>query len=144
MTFEQRIEELENEVSSLKKVVTNMIGGDFSVKGGEIFISNAYIQPGSINAAISQAAIESNASAIIENAEANVSQRTIRVGVNCSQELNDGINTDKRITEFEQQVSELKKQITSIQEAVICYQDLNQLNFNELRSAIHCLQQVAQ
>ncbi|WP_175627998.1 hypothetical protein [Yersinia proxima] len=51
---------------------------------------------------------------------------------------------EQRIEALEQQVSELKRQITSIQEAVICYQDLNQLNFNELRSAIHCLQQVAQ
>lgn len=134
MTQEQRIEKLENEVSSLNKVVTSLVGGDFLIKESEVFIANASIQPN----------IESNASAIIENAEANVSQRTIRVGVNCSQEFNDGVNTDKRITEFEQRVSELKKQITSIQEAVICYQDLNQLNFNELRSAIHCLQQVAQ
>lgn len=134
MTLEQRVKELENEVSSLKKAVTNLAGGNFSIKDGEVFIANAFIQPN----------IGSNVSAIIENAEANACQRTIMVGVNCSQELNDGVNTDKRITEFDQQVSELKKQITSIQEAVICYQDLNQLNFNELRSAIHCLQQVAQ
>ncbi|WP_145587378.1 hypothetical protein [Yersinia rochesterensis] len=72
MTQEQRIEELENEVSSLKKVVTNLVGGDFSIKGSEVFIANAYIQPN----------IESNASAIIENAEANVYQCSMLVGVN--------------------------------------------------------------
>ncbi len=134
MTLEQRIEELESEVSSLKEVVTSLAGGGFSIKDGEVFIANAFIQPN----------IDSNVSAIIENTEANARQHTIRVGGNGSQELNDGVNTDKRITEFERQVSELKNQITSIQEAVICYQDLNQLNFNELRSAIHYLQQVAQ
>lgn len=134
MTLEQRIEDLENEVSSIKKVVTNLVGGNLSINEGEVFIANAFIQPDTV----------SNVSAIIENAEDNVSRRTIMVGVNCSRELNDGVNTDKRITEFEQQVSELKNQITSIQESVICYQDLNQLNFNELRSAIHYLQQVAQ
>lgn len=84
MTQEQRIEELENEVSSLKKVVTNLVGGDFSIKGGEIFINNAYIQPGSINAAISQAAVESSASAIIENAKANFYECQMRIGINQS------------------------------------------------------------
>ncbi|EKN6098046.1 hypothetical protein DVQ99_21525, partial [Yersinia enterocolitica] len=61
MTLEKRIEELESEVSSLKEVVTSLVGGDFSIKEGEVFIANAFIQPN----------IDSNVSAIIENAEAN-------------------------------------------------------------------------
>lgn len=72
MTLEQRIEELENDVSSLKKAVTSLVGGDFSIKEGEVFIANAFIQPN----------IDSNVSAIIENAEANACQYSVRVGVN--------------------------------------------------------------
>ncbi|MGM7799753.1 hypothetical protein [Yersinia enterocolitica] len=131
MTLEKRIEELESEVSSLKEVVTSLVGGDFSIKEGEVFIANAFIQPN----------IDSNVSAIIENSEATVSQRTIMVWVNCSQELNDGVNTDKRIAEFEQQVSEMKKQLTAIQQAVAHYQDSSQSNFNDIDAAIHSLQQ---
>ncbi|EKN3726538.1 hypothetical protein OU746_004052 [Yersinia enterocolitica] len=72
MTLEKRIEELESEVSSLKKAVTSLVGGDFSNKEGEVFIANAFIQPN----------IDSNVSAIIENAEANACQYSVRVGVN--------------------------------------------------------------
>ncbi|CQR19356.1 hypothetical protein [Yersinia enterocolitica] len=72
MTLEKRIEELESEVSSLKEVVTSLVGGDFSIKEGEVFIANAFIQPN----------IGSNVSAIIENAEANARQYSVRVGVN--------------------------------------------------------------
>ncbi|MGK4442475.1 hypothetical protein ACSMDF_03790 [Yersinia enterocolitica] len=72
MTLEQRIEELENEVSSIKKVVTNLVGGNLSINEGEVFIANAFIQPD----------IVSNVSAIIENAEANARQYSVRVGVN--------------------------------------------------------------
>ncbi|CQJ08387.1 hypothetical protein ACS78V_08845 [Yersinia enterocolitica] len=72
MTLEKRIEELESEVSSLKEVVTSLVGGDFSIKEGEVFIANAFIQPN----------IDSNVSAIIENAEANACQYSVRVGVN--------------------------------------------------------------
>ncbi|WP_145551914.1 hypothetical protein [Yersinia mollaretii] len=72
MTQEQRIEELENEVSSLKNVVTNLVGGNFSINEGEVFIANAFIQPDTV----------SNVSAIIENAEANARQYSVRVGVN--------------------------------------------------------------
>ncbi|MGE5036850.1 hypothetical protein [Yersinia enterocolitica] len=72
MTLEKRIEELESEVSSLKEVVTSLVGGDFSIKEGEVFIANAFIQPN----------IGSNVSAIIENAEANACQYSVRVGVN--------------------------------------------------------------
>ncbi|ELI7924678.1 hypothetical protein RSE70_004005 [Yersinia enterocolitica] len=61
MTLEKRIEKLESEVSSLKEVVTSLVGGDFSIKEGEVFIANAFIQPN----------IGSNVLAIIENAEAN-------------------------------------------------------------------------
>ncbi|HDL7186333.1 TPA: hypothetical protein PXM64_000986 [Yersinia enterocolitica] len=72
MTLEKRIEELESEVSSIKEVVTSLVGGDFSIKEGEVFIANAFIQPN----------IDSNVSAIIENAEANACQYSVRVGVN--------------------------------------------------------------
>ena len=72
MTLEKRIEELESEVRSLKEVVTSLVGGDFSIKEGEVFIANAFIQPN----------IDSNVSAIIENAEANACQYSVRVGVN--------------------------------------------------------------
>lgn len=72
MTLEKRIEELESEVSSLKEVVTSLVGGDFSIKEGEVFIANAFIQPN----------IDSNVSAIIENAETNACQYSVRVGVN--------------------------------------------------------------
>ncbi|CNE43773.1 hypothetical protein [Yersinia intermedia] len=56
MTLEKRIEELESEVSSLKEVVTSLVGGDFSIKEGEVFINDTYIRSGSIKTAISQAA----------------------------------------------------------------------------------------
>ncbi|HHS7123746.1 TPA: hypothetical protein ACTM63_004313 [Yersinia enterocolitica] len=72
MTLEQRVKELENEVSSLKKAVTNLAGGNFSIKDGEVFIANAFIQ----------SAIDSNVSDIIDNAEANACQYSVRVGVN--------------------------------------------------------------
>ncbi|OWF73685.1 hypothetical protein B4902_06730 [Yersinia frederiksenii] len=76
MTQEQRIEALEQQVSEMKKQITNIQEAIIHYQDSNQANFN------DINAAISQSAIDSNVSAIIENAEANVSQYSVRLGVN--------------------------------------------------------------
>lgn len=76
MTLEQRIEALEQQVSDMKRQITSIQEAIIHYQDSNQANFN------DINAAISQAAIDSNVLAIIENAEANACQYSVRVGVN--------------------------------------------------------------
>lgn len=80
MTQEQRIEALEQQVSEMKKQLTEIKLVSFD---GELYserITGSLFAP--LSAHPSQAAVESNASAIIENADANTYECQMQIGVN--------------------------------------------------------------
>lgn len=62
MTLDQRIEKMESEIRDLKSTLSGLLGSGLSIdRKGEIFIADAYIKDGEINAADVQAAYSLNA-----------------------------------------------------------------------------------
>ncbi|OWF76976.1 hypothetical protein B4900_17795 [Yersinia rohdei] len=90
MTQEERIEALEQQVSEMKKQLTEIKQAVTHHQDSNQAIIN------DINAAISQAAIDSNVLAIIENADANTYECQMHIGINNYQDLN--VKLDKIIS----------------------------------------------
>ncbi|WP_447908138.1 hypothetical protein [Serratia fonticola] len=68
-TTDSRIKALECEISDLKVIVGNLADiHPFIIKEGKVFIENAKISNGSVNATQNQAALDAHADAILQGA----------------------------------------------------------------------------